>query len=108
AWVAGCGLGTTTLARDTLAALIEQRAGAPLVLDADGLNLLAAGRLPDWGEGVVVLTPHPAEAARLLNVSTPEVQGDRLGAARGLATRHSTWVVLKGPGTLVCRPDGHC
>lgn len=108
AWVAGCGLGTAALAQDTLAALFKQRAEAPLVLDADGLNLLAVGKLPCWGAGVVVLTPHPAEAARLLDVSTQEVQADRVGAARTLAARHDAWVVLKGPGTLVCRPDGQC
>ena len=108
AWVAGCGLGTDSLSQTTLCGLFAQQADTPLVLDADALNLLAAGTLPGWGPGPVVLTPHAAEGARLLGVSTQAVLADRLGAARELARRHAAWVVLKGPGTLVCRPDGHC
>jgi len=108
AWVAGCGLGTDAQARATLDALFAQRGDAPLVLDADGLNLLAGGALPAWGTGPVILTPHPAEAARLLGTDTRAVQADRPAAARALASRHGAWVVLKGAGTLVCRPDGLC
>lgn len=108
AWVAGCGLGIGAAGLAALSAVFEQRGDAPLVLDADGLNLLAAGRLPSWGPGPVILTPHPAEAARLLGGSVAQVQSDRPAAARALAARHQAWVVLKGAGTLVCRPDGHC
>src|SRR5690606_39485478 len=82
AWVAGCGLGMDTLSQTTLAGLFAQRADTPLVLDADALNLLAGGALPGWGPGPVVLTPHAAEGARLLGVSTQAVLADRLGAAR--------------------------
>lgn len=109
AWVAGCGIGTDTLAANILSALFARRGPAPLVLDADGLNLLACGDIqPTWGPGPIVLTPHPTEAARLLNTDTAQVQTDRLAAARVLARRHRAWVVLKGAGTLVCTPDGHC
>ncbi|MBO9354112.1 NAD(P)H-hydrate dehydratase [Bordetella petrii] len=108
AWVAGCGLGTDATAQAVLARLFALRGTAPLVLDADGLNLLAGGALPPWGPGPVILTPHPAEAARLLGCATQAVQADRPAAARQLASRHGAWVVLKGAGTLVCRPDGHC
>ncbi|MBV7484662.1 NAD(P)H-hydrate dehydratase [Bordetella sp. BOR01] len=108
AWVAGCGLGTDAQAQAALAGLFVQRNITPLVLDADGLNLLAEGRLPGWGPGPVVLTPHPAEAGRLLGIGTQAVQADRPAAARALASRHAAWVVLKGAGTLVCRPDGLC
>src|SRR5690606_41499362 len=62
--------------------LFRSRADTPLVLDADALNLLAGGALPGWGPGPVVLTPHAAEGARLLGVSTQAVLADRLGAAR--------------------------
>lgn len=107
AWVAGCGIGDGTTAANALSELFVLRHDAPLVLDADGLNLLAAGGvLPNWGDGPVVLTPHPAEAARLLATTTPDIQADRPGAAQALARRYGAWVVLKGAGTVVCAPDG--
>ncbi|WP_454672941.1 NAD(P)H-hydrate dehydratase [Achromobacter pestifer] len=107
AWVAGCGIGTGALAANALSELFVLRHEAPLVLDADGLNLLARGDIqPNWGPGPVVLTPHPAEAGRLLGIGTADVQADRPGAARELAQRFRAWVVLKGAGTVVCDPDG--
>ncbi|QII87121.1 NAD(P)H-hydrate dehydratase [Bordetella hinzii] len=109
AWTAGCGIGTSALAANALSELFQRRRNAPLVLDADGLNLLASGGIrPSWGQGSVVLTPHPAEAARLLGRSTAQVQDDRPAAARELARRYGAWVVLKGAGSLVCAPDGTC
>lgn len=70
----------------------------PLVVDADGLNLLAAAprHRGDW-----ILTPHPAEAARLLGVRTTEVQADRLAAVRALTERYGGVALLKGAGTLI-------
>ncbi len=107
AWVAGCGIGTNALAANALSELFVLRREAPLVLDADGLNLLARGEVrPTWGAGPVVLTPHPAEAGRLLAVGTDEIQRDRPAAARQLAQCFQAWVVLKGAGTVVCAPDG--
>jgi NAD(P)H-hydrate epimerase len=76
----------------------------PLVLDADGLNLLA--REPRRFERAAVLTPHPGEAARLLSVEIATVQADRFVAARELARRHGAVVVLKGAGSLIAHPDG--
>ena len=68
------------------------------VVDADALNLLAQSprRNAHW-----ILTPHPGEASRLLGKTAAEVQRDRLGAARDIATRYGGTVVLKGAGTLV-------
>ena len=122
AWTAGCGIGQSPAAEQILARLFAQRGDAPLVLDADALNLLAhgglahgglahrglarGGRAPDWGAGPVVLTPHPAEAARLLGCETHEVQADRPAAAIALAARYPAWIVLKGAGTLICAPGG--
>lgn len=79
----------------------------PLVLDADALNAFE-GRLDELAkrQGATVLTPHPGEAARLLGRATPEIQADRLGAARELARRARAVVALKGAGTLVAEPDG--
>ncbi|MCY1259449.1 Bifunctional NAD(P)H-hydrate repair enzyme Nnr [compost metagenome] len=75
------------------------------VWDADALNLLAEGALQqpsgDW-----VITPHPAEAARLLGRTTAEVQADRPAAVRELAARYNAVAVLKGVGSLVAAPDG--
>ncbi len=76
----------------------------PLVLDADGLNLLA--REPRRFDRAAVLTPHPGEAARLLGVTVAAVQADRFAAARKLARQHGAVVVLKGAGSLVAHPDG--
>ena len=76
----------------------------PLVLDADALNLLArrsnVALAPD-----TVLTPHPGEAARLLGITTAQVQADRPAAARALCERFGCVIVLKGAGTLVAAPD---
>ena len=74
----------------------------PLVLDADGLNLLAAEPFERDGW---LLTPHAGEAARLLSGATAEsVQRDRLAAVRALADRYRATAVLKGPNTLVAAP----
>lgn len=78
-------------------------AGKPLVLDADALNLLATAShaLP----GDAVITPHPGEAARLLGCDIPDVQQDRIAAARRLAQRFGCTVVLKGAGSVVAASD---
>jgi NAD(P)H-hydrate epimerase len=76
----------------------------PLVLDADGLNLLA--REPRGFSGPVVMTPHPGEAARLLGCDTRTIAIDRYAAVRELAKRYGAVVVLKGAGSLVADPQG--
>jgi hydroxyethylthiazole kinase-like uncharacterized protein yjeF len=106
--VAGPGLGDASQAMRLLGKVID--ASGPLLLDADGLNLVAAS--PDLQDrlarhdGPVVLTPHPLEAARLLGVTAAIVQGDRLENARELAQRLHAVVVLKGAGSIIARPDG--
>jgi len=77
--------------------------GKPLVLDADGLNLLA--REPRRLAQPAVLTPHPGEAARLLGVTAAEIERDRFAAARALALRAHAVIVLKGARTIVCDGD---
>lgn len=102
----GPGLGTDpetgALVKDLLA-----RCPLPAVIDADGLNLLAG----DWDvlarrPGPSVLTPHPGEMARLLGLSTADIQNDRLAAARRLASAAKACVVLKGAGTVIAEPGG--
>jgi hydroxyethylthiazole kinase-like uncharacterized protein yjeF len=82
----------------------------PLVLDADALNLLAASdpfaRKLRARAAPSLLTPHPAEAARLLAVTTSDVQDDRVGAALRLASTLNSLVVLKGAGSICAAPDG--
>ncbi len=79
----------------------------PLVIDADGLNVLASDTGPltarRWP---AVLTPHPAELARLLHTSAAAIQADRLRSARMAAGRFGCVILLKGARTVVARPDG--
>jgi len=95
----GPGLGTATWGQAMCRVCLES--GKPLVLDADGLNLLAADPRP---LPQAILTPHPGEAARLLGVSIAEIQADRFAAARSLVERYRCVVVLKGAGSLVAAP----
>ena len=78
----------------------------PLVIDADGLNLLS--ELPDW-PGLLpsgtILTPHPGEMARLIDSTSSEVQANRLETARTWADEWQQVVVLKGAFTVVAGPD---
>src|SRR6202044_3946265 len=94
----GPGLGRTSWARTLLERTLG--CGKQLVIDADALNLLAeSGQAAPSGS---VLTPHPGEAARLLNISNGAVQADRMAALRALTVRHpGAVIVLKGAGTLV-------
>ena len=105
--VVGPGLGATPATASLVLAAVRF-AEAPVVIDADGLNVLAShpGALARES-GERVLTPHPGEMARLLAISTAEVQGDRVGSARRLAAREHAVVVLKGAHTVVAEPDGH-
>lgn len=98
----GPGLGQDEWGRGLWQAALD--ADKPTVLDADGLNLLAAQ--PRTLPAVCVLTPHPGEAARLLGGSIDQVQADRFAAARALARRCNAVVVLKGAGSLIAQPDG--
>lgn len=103
--VAGPGLGQSPWSIELLQFALA--CGKPLVLDADGLNLLASGAVGDinrtdnW-----ILTPHPGEAARLLSCATAAVQADRFAAVEALQARYGGVVILKGNGSLVS--DGEC
>ena len=107
AWVVGPGLGGGERARALLAKFIDVE--GPLVVDADGLNAIAADRtLVDAvsrRNGPTLATPHPAEAARLLQCTTAEVQADRVRSALALSSMLNAHVVLKGAGSIVARPD---
>ncbi|OYY20594.1 MAG: NAD(P)H-hydrate dehydratase [Polynucleobacter sp. 24-46-87] len=107
----GPGLGFSELARDWLIAALRYPK-IPLVIDADALNLIAD--TPEYLEllkqrnkvspGMTVLTPHPGEAANLLNTSAAAVQENRLAALSDLVTLTDSIVVLKGQHTLIASP----
>ena len=100
--VVGPGLGQAGWGRSLLSAAAN--ADRPQVWDADALNQLAQGfvSLPPG----CVITPHPGEAARLLGISTKEVQADRPAAARALADKFNAVCVLKGTGSLIADVEG--
>ena len=110
--VVGPGLGTGTAACFWLNCALES--DLPLVLDADALNLIAT--YPNvanllrvrWHERKApsILTPHPAEAARLLNTDTSTIQNDRMAAAANLAGIFNCCAVLKGAGSICAEPGG--
>lgn len=107
-FVTGPGMGTSPEAAAVLAAVID--APVPLVLDADALNLVAAdperaARIAGRRAGTL-LTPHPAEAGRLLGRDTSRVQGDRIAHAIEIASQLNAGVVLKGAGSVCAFPDG--
>ncbi len=124
----GMGLGTDKSAPRLVAAALGRK--LPMVLDADALNLIAA--TPAFAAALgtsnknsstgaasrakmsetphqslsLVLTPHPGEAARLLNVTVAQVEEDRVTSALALARRFNAVVVLKGAGTIIAAADG--
>jgi ADP-dependent NAD(P)H-hydrate dehydratase / NAD(P)H-hydrate epimerase len=103
----GPGLGQDPSTSAFVHALVE-RSGAPLVLDADALNAFVGDTERLTGrDGVdVIVTPHPGEMARLLDVTIEQVQSDRLEHARDFAASHRVHVVLKGHRTVIAGPEG--
>lgn len=97
--VIGPGLGQGHWGRSLLSRVLQTR--LPTVVDADALNLLAGSHLrrEDW-----LLTPHPGEAARLLDTDSATVQQDRFAAAMALRQCHGGHWVLKGSGSIVVGP----
>ena len=102
----GPGVGVHDAAQTTLDTLLEH-CGLPWLIDADGLNNLAAdvsrlreARVPP------VLTPHPGEMSRLTGLDTADVNGDRVGIARAFAAENRCYLVLKGARTVMATPEG--
>ena len=99
----GCGLGRSVSA-EFIASVLDTTT-APTVIDADGLNILAA-RPELLKHRNVVITPHPLEFSRLTGRSVEEIEKDRLGAARSFAGEYGISLVLKGARTVVSEPGG--
>ena len=102
------GSGKIGFIHNTASATKKQMAGfPPLIIDADGLKLLA--RIPDWPKhlpGTAILTPHPGEMSVLTGLSKDEIQAERLNIARKYSREWGHVVVLKGAFTVVAAPDG--
>jgi NAD(P)H-hydrate epimerase len=109
--VLGPGLGQDPSTQELVLEL-TRRCPVPLVVDADGLNALAALSDEERNEALkgrpaaTVLTPHPGEMGRLVGRSVPEVQAARVQTARMLAEETGAVVILKGYRTVVADPDG--
>lgn len=104
----GCGRSAGV---DLLLRHLLQTTGAPLLLDADALNIMAADRaafLPLLrGAGrPVLLTPHPLEFSRLSGLDMAQIAASRLATARHFATENGVFLLLKGAGTVLADPDG--
>lgn len=100
--VIGPGLGQTTWSKKLFNAAIKTP--LPLLIDADGLRLLAEKPFSheNW-----ILTPHPGEAAQLLKITASKVQQDRFSAAKKIQRRYNAICLLKGAGTLIIDETQH-
>ena len=99
--VLGCGLGTDDWAQGMIDAVWD--AAVPMVVDADALRAVATRPARS---APTVLTPHPGEAARLLDCRVADIETDRLATARTLQARYASLVLLKGAGSVLCTPAG--
>jgi NAD(P)H-hydrate epimerase len=108
--IAGPGIGVSDDTKRLVEWLITDACepARPLLLDADGLNVLAelGCELAKRARGAVVLTPHPGEAARLLGVTNAVINDDRISAARRLAERTGASVLIKGARSVIASPAG--
>ncbi|MEO8598444.1 MAG: NAD(P)H-hydrate dehydratase [bacterium] len=105
--VIGPGLGNSQAALAALRKALQSE--ARLVLDADALNLIAADpalqQTLALRTATTIMTPHPLEAARLLGISSAEIQADRIAAAGRLARTYHAIIVLKGSGSIIADPQ---
>ena len=104
--VLGCGLGQSAGTRE-LTEYVLENAQCPVVLDADGLNLLSSDiDMLRKAKCRLILTPHPGEMARLTGTSVDAVQKDRVGTASAFAAEYGVTLVLKGANTVVAGQKG--
>lgn len=103
----GPGLSTDKNISEIVFEVIKQ-AKKPLILDADALNVISENiDVLKLLKAPAILTPHPGEMARLLNVTVLEIQANRIETAKEFACKYKVIVVLKGSGTIVALPDGN-
>ncbi len=108
--IVGPGIGVSDDTKLLIEWLITEasEASRPILIDADGLNALAAigCDFARRARGPLVLTPHPGEASRLLKVTSAAVNADRVSAARRLAEKTGACVLIKGARSVIASPDG--
>jgi ADP-dependent NAD(P)H-hydrate dehydratase / NAD(P)H-hydrate epimerase len=104
AWVVGPGMGTDDEAAERLAAVLAS--DVPVLVDADGLTLLAARKELLARDAPTLLTPHAGELGRLLGADPADVESRRLEHARKAAASLGATVLLKGSTTVIAAPDG--
>ncbi len=102
----GCGMGQSFSAKQTIVNTLKT-AKIPIVLDADGINAVSFDiNILRRIKAPVIITPHPAEMARLLGCDVRSVESDRIGCAKSFAADTGSITVLKGAHTVVATPDG--
>ena len=102
----GCGLSNTVHTKMLLKKLIKSNS-CPLIIDADGINALAGCiDLLKKANAPIILTPHPAEMARLIKSDVKTVEANRITIARNFAKQYNCILVLKGANTLITDPSG--
>lgn len=102
----GCGVGTDSSTVEILRKIIKN-SNVPTVIDADGINLISQNiELLKESKVPLILTPHPAEMARLCGITAKEVEKDRINIARDFAVKHNCYIILKGANTIVAEPCG--
>lgn len=106
-WLVGCGLGRNENAARAMHSVWNSN-HPQLILDADAIHLLVEHPklFPPTKRTDLILTPHPGEAAHLLDSSINQVQSNRAWAAREIASRYRCWVVLKGHQTIISSARG--
>jgi len=104
AWAAGPGIGTGPEAYDMLAAVLAS--DLPVLVDADGITVLAAHRDLLPRRGPTLITPHAGELARLVRADRADIEARRLHYAAAAAAELGVTVLLKGSTTVIAEPDG--
>ena len=104
AWVAGPGMGTGDDSAELLRAVL--RTDLPVLVDADGLTVLAAHRDLLPRQAPTLITPHAGELARLTGADRGDIEAQRLRHAREAARQLGVTVLLKGSTTVICSPPG--
>ncbi len=102
----GCGLGRSEEAKSLVISTL-QKTQIPVVIDADGINALQGSiDIIRKINAPVILTPHPAEMARLCDATTEEIQSNRVKFAKRFSVENRCYLVLKGTNTIVATPNG--
>ena len=102
----GCGLGRSEEAKKIVLRTLE-KTQIPTVIDADGINALQGGiNIIRKINAPVILTPHPAEMARLCDTTTDQIEANRVKFSKKFAVENNCYLVLKGTNTIVATPNG--